>query len=98
MRMSILLRILPAKFEDRSTQTLFRPTGSRIREAKSAAVKLFSCLAELRPSKESHSERVYHPLQFPKRSQLFIRPRNVTLAIAAMRVSNPDRSPFAIRG
>jgi hypothetical protein len=36
--------------------------------------------------------------QFQKRSQLFIRTRNETLSIAAMRVSNEDRSPFGIHG
>jgi len=34
---------------------------------------------------------------FHKRSQLFIGTHNETLAIAAMRVNNPDRSPFAIQ-
>jgi len=29
-----------------------------------------------------------------KRSQLFIGTHNETLSVAAMRVSNPDRSPF----
>jgi len=32
-----------------------------------------------------------------KRSQLFIRVHNKTLSIAAVRVRNPDRSPFAIQ-
>jgi hypothetical protein len=36
--------------------------------------------------------------QFDKRNQLFIRARNETLSIAAMRVSNPDRSPVQIHG
>ena len=36
------------------------------------------------------------PLQFQKRRQLFIRVHNVTLSVAAMRVSNPDRSPVCI--
>jgi hypothetical protein len=34
--------------------------------------------------------------QFQKRRQLFIRVHNETLSVVAMRVSNPDRSPFAI--
>jgi len=34
--------------------------------------------------------------QFQKRSQLFIRTHNVTLSVAAMGVSNPDRSPVSI--
>jgi hypothetical protein len=33
---------------------------------------------------------------FQKRSHLFIRLHNEALAIAAMRVSNPDRSSLAI--
>jgi hypothetical protein len=33
---------------------------------------------------------------FGKRSQLFIRAQKEPLAVAAMRVSNPDRSPVAI--
>ena len=36
------------------------------------------------------------PLQFQKRSQLFIRTHNETLSIVAMRVCNPDRSPVGI--
>jgi hypothetical protein len=34
--------------------------------------------------------------EFPKRSQLFIRPHTQTFSVAAMRVSHEDRSPFAI--
>ena len=34
--------------------------------------------------------------QFQKRSQLFICMRNVTLPVAAMRISNPDPSPAGI--
>jgi hypothetical protein len=34
--------------------------------------------------------------QFQKRSQYFIRSHNETLSVAAMCVSNPDRSPFEI--
>jgi hypothetical protein len=34
--------------------------------------------------------------EFHKRSQLFIRTHNVTFAIVATRVSNPDRSPVGI--
>jgi hypothetical protein len=33
--------------------------------------------------------------QFQKRDQLFIRVRNETLSVAAMRVSNPDCSPLS---
>jgi len=36
--------------------------------------------------------------QFQKRSQLFIRPHNVMLSVAAMCISNPDRSRVAIDG
>jgi hypothetical protein len=36
--------------------------------------------------------------EFDKRSQLFTRTHNITLSVAAMRVSNPDRSPFTIHG
>jgi hypothetical protein len=32
-------------------------------------------------------------LEFQKRGQLFIRTHNETLSVAAMRVSNEDRSP-----
>jgi len=38
------------------------------------------------------------PFQFNKRRQFFIGVDNVTLSIAAMRVCNPDRSPFTIQG
>ena len=43
-------------------------------------------------------EFVNRPFQFQKRRQLFIRAHNETLSIAAMRVSNPDRSPLGING
>jgi hypothetical protein len=36
--------------------------------------------------------------EFYKRSQLFIRVHTETLSVAAMCVSNPDRSPLAING
>jgi hypothetical protein len=36
--------------------------------------------------------------EFEKSAQQFIRSRNETLAVAAMRVSNPDRSPLRIYG
>jgi hypothetical protein len=36
------------------------------------------------------------PFQFQKRSQLFIRAHNETLSVAAMRVSNPERSSVGI--
>ena len=35
-------------------------------------------------------------LQFHKRSQLFIRTHNETLAVVAMRVRNPERPPVGI--
>ena len=34
--------------------------------------------------------------EFQKSRQLFIRSRNETLSVVAMRVSNPDRSPVGI--
>jgi len=34
--------------------------------------------------------------QFDERGQLFIRTRNETLSVAAMRVHSPDRSPVGI--
>jgi hypothetical protein len=37
-----------------------------------------------------------HGFKFHKRSQFFIRTHNETLSVAAMRVSNPDRSPIGI--
>jgi hypothetical protein len=36
------------------------------------------------------------PLQFQKRSQLFIRVHNEPLSVVAMRVNNPDRSPASL--
>jgi len=42
---------------------------------------------------QTHRKLVYRPLQFPKRSQLFIGAHDKTLSVA-MRVNNPDRSPF----
>jgi hypothetical protein len=47
---------------------------------------------------QAHRELVYRPLQFHKRRQLVIRTRNETLSVISMRVSNPNRSPFAING
>jgi hypothetical protein len=38
------------------------------------------------------------PFQFQKCSQLYIGLHNETLPIAAVRVGNPDRSPFRING
>jgi len=38
----------------------------------------------------------FRRFKFDKRSQLFIRTHNEALSIAAMRVTNPDRSPVAI--
>ena len=40
---------------------------------------------------------MYRPLQFHKCSQLFIGTHDETLSVA-MRVHNPDRSPFKIQG
>jgi hypothetical protein len=37
------------------------------------------------------------PFQFQKRSQLFIRTRNKTLPVVAMRASDPDCSPLQIK-
>jgi hypothetical protein len=34
--------------------------------------------------------------QFQKRDQYLIRTNNKTLSVAAMRISNPDRSPMGI--
>jgi hypothetical protein len=39
---------------------------------------------------------VYRPLQFHKRGQLFIRAHNEPLAVVAMCIGNPDRSPFVV--
>jgi hypothetical protein len=41
---------------------------------------------------ETHRELVYRRFQFQKRRQLFIRSRNETLSVVAVRVNNPDRS------
>jgi hypothetical protein len=41
---------------------------------------------------------VYRPFQFQKRSQLFIGSHNEPLFVAAMRVSNEERSPARING
>jgi len=39
-----------------------------------------------------------HRFEFKKSRQLFIRTHNKALSVAAMRVSNEDRSPFGIHG
>jgi hypothetical protein len=41
---------------------------------------------------------VNRPFQFHERSQLFIRVHSETLSVVAMRINNPDRSPFGING
>jgi predicted metalloprotease len=46
---------------------------------------------------QTHRELVYRPLQFHKRSQLFVRADDETLSVA-IRVNNPDRSPLRIKG
>ena len=46
---------------------------------------------------QTHRELVYRPFQLRKRSQHFIRTHDETLS-AAVRVNNPDRSPFKIEG
>jgi hypothetical protein len=38
----------------------------------------------------------YRRFQFQKSRELFIRTHNETLSVAAIGVSNPDRSPFGI--
>jgi hypothetical protein len=45
---------------------------------------------------KTHRDLVYRPLQFHKRSQLFIRMHNEAPAAASMRVSNPGCSPLRI--
>jgi hypothetical protein len=46
---------------------------------------------------QTHRELVYRPLQFDKRSQLFIRLHNETLSVVAVRVCNPDCPSLTIR-
>jgi hypothetical protein len=41
-------------------------------------------------------QRASRRFQFHKRGQLFIRTHNVTLSVVAVRINNPDCSPFAI--
>jgi len=45
-----------------------------------------------------HREFVYRPLQFHERRQFFIGAHDVSLAVAAMRISNPDCSFVLIHG
>jgi len=44
-----------------------------------------------------HREFVYRPLQFHKRSQLFIRVHNESLSVIAVCIRNPDGSPLGIQ-
>jgi hypothetical protein len=46
---------------------------------------------------QTHRELVYRPLQLYKRSQLLIRVDNETLPVAAMRISNPDRTAVRVQ-
>ena len=48
------------------------------------------------PQSSGRSAASNRRFQFQKRSQLFIRAHNETLSVVAMRVNNPDRSPFKI--
>jgi hypothetical protein len=47
---------------------------------------------------KNEKERLGNRFKFQKRRQLFICMHNETLLIAAMRVSNRDRSPLRIKG
>jgi len=50
-----------------------------------------------RPSQDqTHRELVYRPLQFHERGQHFIGANDKAFSVAAMRVSNPDCSPFVV--
>jgi hypothetical protein len=49
-----------------------------------------------RTSTRAISKSANHRFKFEKRAELFIRTHNETLSVAAMRVSNPDRSLFKI--
>jgi hypothetical protein len=53
--------------------------------------------SEGRIGRETSTRPIFNlPFEFQKRSQLFIRTHNVTLAIVAMSVNNEDRSPVGI--
>jgi hypothetical protein len=55
-------------------------------------------LVTAQPSRDqTHSECVYRPLQFQKRSQYFFDADDETLSVA-LRVHNPDRSPLRTNG
>jgi hypothetical protein len=45
---------------------------------------------------KTHREFVNRPLQFNKRSQLFVGAHNKAPSVISMRVCNPDRSPVGI--
>ena len=60
-------------------------------------VSIVTWLRSLSRRAESDRELVYRRFQFQKRSQYFIGADDETFSIA-MRVNNPDGSPFAIRG
>jgi hypothetical protein len=53
-------------------------------------------LAKILPTCQTNSATSNRRFQFHKRSQLFIGVYNEPLAIVAVRVSNPDRSPLGI--
>ena len=53
-------------------------------------------LAKISTTSQDNSATTNRRLGFQKRAQLFIRSRNKTLSVAAMRVCNPDRSPAGI--
>ena len=68
-------------------------------EAQSRRVQLRLELVECMFSYPGVSENLAtlsRRFQLHKRRQLFIRPYNETLSVAAVRVNNPDRSPFTI--
>jgi hypothetical protein len=47
--------------------------------------------------RQANSPATKRRFQFNKRGQLFIGSHNETLSVSAMRISNPDCSPFAVQ-
>jgi hypothetical protein len=102
-RLADLTRAVIVPFRAGGSQLLFcsQHVGRRLTRvghqelsAKQLFIPAHACAQRLQH--QTHRELVYRPLQFDKRSQLFICAHDETVS-APMCVNNPDRSAFNIQ-
>jgi hypothetical protein len=86
----VILQLRVRKGEEPSGEEVLRLIQDPFSDAKFA--KNLAC------SSSTIAAGANRRFKFDKRIQLFIRTHNVTLSVAAMRVSNPDRSSVRIEG